>query len=130
MKAKKTKLMSEKAAVVLCRAAFMDVFTDSTMGLDALCDKVFGGDYIAMYNYVVSKGDKCTSISFPCCIADPEVCERLGGEGEKYESYLCEDMGGYTRQSALEHAFEINKTAIEMAFMNGLTAEDMGVEYD
>lgn len=113
--------MNNKAKEYLAKAAIGNVFSGDA---SKVVDRLFGGSWFNMFEYITSDDGTYTSIVFP----DPDYTDIASGmsttELMKVQVIMCEEKESHLMKDALESEWNNAYYTIKFALENGLTLED------
>ena len=114
--------MNNKAKEHFARSAIEDVFSDD---IEYICNRLFEGSWVKMYDYIVDKMGECSTTMFP----DPDftdiITDWTDEDYEEHRIFVSERWAGNQMGYALQQAWEDNYYAVRYALKCGITLEDL-----
>lgn len=114
--------MNKKAKQHFALMAIGNVFGDDPI---YLCDRLFKGDWLKMYEYITNNLSDCTSIKFPNPAWTDIADDWTDAEIEENVILMCERWESYLMGHALKEAWNDEYYAVRYALECGLTLEDL-----
>lgn len=114
--------MNNKAKEHFARSAIEDVFAEDP---EYICNRLFEGSWVAMFDYITDKMEECFGIHFP----DPD-CTDIATDwtDEDYDEhciFVSERWHCFTMADALKQVWEDEYYAVRHALKCGITLEDL-----
>lgn len=114
--------MNNKAKEHFAKVAIRNVFYDDP---EYLCNRLFGGSWVAMYNHITDTMGDCASSTFP----DPQwtdiATDWSNEDYDKRRIAVRERWTGYQIGYALQQEWEDGYYAVRYALKCGITLEDL-----
>lgn len=114
--------MNNKTKEYFARYAIEDLFDRDP---EYLCNKLFGGSWLAMYNHIKDNMGECATIQFPHPDWTDITADWTDDDYHEHSIFVCERWAGYQMGYALQQTWEDNFYAVKSALKCGITLEDL-----